>query len=73
TPMKTPSLFTPAKKPSLFEKRKAEKESNANSEGISESLIKSPRSFLQVPGTSGVKFPKPSPLSVNKTPVASPA
>ncbi|KAL1231074.1 Laminin-like protein [Trichinella spiralis] len=71
TPMKTPSLFTPAKKPSLFEKRKAEKE--ANSEGISESLIKSPRSFLQVPGTSGVKFPKPSPLSVNKTPVASPA
>ncbi|KRY20286.1 hypothetical protein T12_9827, partial [Trichinella patagoniensis] len=71
TPMKTPSLFTPAKKPSLLEKRKAEKE--ANSEGISESLIKSPRSFLQVPGTSGVKFPKPSPLSVNKTPIASPA
>ncbi|KRY61340.1 hypothetical protein T03_1707, partial [Trichinella britovi] len=71
TPMKTPSLFTPAKKPSLLEKRKAEKE--ANSEGISESLIKSPGSFLQVPGTSGVKFPKPSPLSVNKTPIASPA
>ncbi|KRX43251.1 hypothetical protein T05_7352, partial [Trichinella murrelli] len=71
TPMKTPSLFTPAKKPSLLEKRKAEKE--ANSEGISESLIKSPSSFLQVPGTSGVKFPKPSPLSVNKTPIASPA
>ncbi|OUC45418.1 hypothetical protein D917_01901 [Trichinella nativa] len=71
TSMKTPSLFTPAKKPSLLEKRKAEKE--ANSEGISESLIKSPRSFLQVPGTSGVKFPKPSPLCVNKTPIASPA
>ncbi|KRX83173.1 hypothetical protein T06_8470, partial [Trichinella sp. T6] len=71
TSMKTPSLFTPAKKPSLLEKRKAEKE--ANSEGISESLIKSPRSFLQVPGTSGVKFPKPSPLSVNKTPIDSPA
>ncbi|KRX25935.1 hypothetical protein T07_9669 [Trichinella nelsoni] len=71
TPLKTPSLFTPAKKPLLLEKRKAEKE--ANSEGISESLIKSPRSFLQVPGTSGVKFPKPSPLSVNKTPIGSPA
>ncbi|KRZ34231.1 hypothetical protein T4B_3869 [Trichinella pseudospiralis] len=74
TPMKTPSLFTPAKKPSLFEKRKAG--NDANSEGISESLIKSPRSFMQVPGTSGTaaaKFPKPSPLSVKKTPVASPA
>ncbi|KRZ80813.1 hypothetical protein T10_8988 [Trichinella papuae] len=74
TPVKTPSLFTPAKKPSLFEKRKAG--NDANSEGISESLIKSPRSFMQVPGTSGtaaVKFPKPSPLSVKKTPVASPA